>query len=174
MPTTKLRQQKTPAYTKYEQAIKLLYRGDYKKAQAGFESILKKYPDEKQVIARIEQFLRLCRKNSASLAAAPKGPVELYDAGVYEHNRGDYEKAIHYFSRALKKAGEEPNLGAVHAAMAASYARMGSIEEALQNLKKAIEADEVNRFHAQHDPDFEALGVQEAFRELVTPKKLSH
>ena len=157
-----------------EQAIKLLYRGDYKKAQVGFESILKKYPDDKKIIARIELFLRLCREKSVSPAAAPKGPIELYDAGVYEHNRGDYEKAIDYFSRALKKAGEEPNLGAVHAAMAASYARMGLIEETLQNLKKAIAADEVHRFHAQHDPDFESLDSQEDFRELVTPKKISH
>lgn len=180
MPTTKSRQQKNPAHQKYEQATKLLYRGDYKKAQSGFESILKKYPDEKHLIARIELFLRLCKANNARPIAAPKGLVELYDAGVYKHNRGDYEKAIDSFSQALPKAGkqpnpsEEPNLGAVHAAMAASYARMGSIENALQNLKKAIEADEVNRFHAQHDPDFDSLDSHEDFQELVTPGKTPH
>ncbi len=167
MPATNPRPKKNPAHTAYERAIKLLYKGDYSKAQKSFESILERYPEQKQVTARIKVFLRLCEENRARPAAPPKSPAELYDAGVYEHNRGQYEAAIEFFKKALKKAGEEPNPGAVHGGMAASYARMGAPEEALQNLEKAIEADEVNRFHAQHDPDFESLGSNDEFRGLV-------
>ena len=93
--------------------------------------------------------------------------VELYDSGVFEHNRGRFEKALDLFKRALKKVSNKTDEAAVYGAMAASFARIGTANKALESLQKAIKADKIHRHHARHDPDFDSLGSNQEFRKLL-------
>ncbi len=168
MPATKSRRtKKNPAHTAYERALKLLYKSDYAKAQAALEAVAEKYPDEKQILARVNLFLRLCQENNQQPKKVGQGGVELYDLGVFEHNRGRFEEALDHFKRALKKVSDKTDEAAVYGAMAASFARIGAADEAVQSLGKAIKADEIHRYHAQHDPDFDSLASNQGFKELV-------
>ena len=168
MPATKPRRKNNPAHSAYASALKLLYKSDYTKAQAALEALTQKYPDEHQIIARASLFLRLCKEN----APPPKkkvirGGVELYDVGVFEHNSGHFEEAIDQFKKALEKVSDKTDKAAIHVAMAASFARIGAADEALESLEKAIKVSAIHRYHAQHDPDFSSLASNEEFKELV-------
>ena len=99
MPATKSRRKKNPAHTAYERALVLLYKGHYAKAQAALETLAQKYPDEKQLMAQVRMFLRLCEQNNQPPKKVAQDGVALYDAGVFEHNRGRFEKALELFKR---------------------------------------------------------------------------
>ena len=167
MPATKSRRKKNPAHTAYERALVLLYKGNYGKAQAALEALAQKYPDQKQLMAQVRMFLRLCEQNNQRPKKVAQDGVALYDSGVFEHNRGHFEKALDLFKRALKKVSNKTDEAAVYGAMAASFARIGPADKALESLQKAIKADEIHRHHARHDRDFESLGSNQKFRKLV-------
>ena len=167
MPTTKARRKKNPAHTAYERALMLLYKGNYAKAQAALEAFAQKYPDEKQIMAQVSMFLRLCEQKNQQPKKVAQDGVELYDSGVFEHNRGRFEKALDLFKRALKKVSNKTDEAAVYGAMAASFARIGTANKALESLQKAIKADKIHRHHARHDPDFDSLGSNQEFRKLL-------
>ncbi len=167
MPAKQSRRKKNPAHTGYERALKLLYKSDHAKAQAALEALVRKYPDEKQLVARVSLLLRLCEQSRRKPKKVVQDGVGLYDEGVFEHNRGLFDKAIDLFESALKKVSNKTDKAAVYGAMAASLARSGATDKALESLHKAIEADEIHRHHARHDPDFGSLATNERFRELV-------
>ena len=167
MPATKSRRKKNPAHTAYERALVLLYKGNYAKAQAALETLAQKYPDEKQLMAQVSMFLRLCQQNNQRPKKVAQDGIALYDLGVFEHNRGHFDKALDLFKRALKKVSNKTDEAAVYAAMAAGFARTGPTDKALECLHKAIQADEIHRHHARHDPDFDSLDSNEEFRKLV-------
>ena len=167
MPATKSRRKKNPAHTAYERALVLLYKGHYAKAQAALETLAQKYPDEKQLMAQVSLFLRLCEQNTQRPKKVAQDGVALYDSGVFEHNCGHFEKALDLFKKALKKVSNKTDQAAIYGAMAASFARIGPADKALESLQKAIKADEIHRHHARHDPDFDSLGSNEKFRKLV-------
>ena len=58
----------------------------------------------------------------------PRDADSLYDRGVIELNRGEYVAAQEMFERALKR---EPEAAHIHYGLAATRARLGSIDLAL-------------------------------------------
>ena len=174
MPTKKSKEKINTAHKSYALALSYLYKGNYLKAQTNFESIIKKYPEEVQLVAQTKLFLRVCNKNaSQQQTMTEESRAELYDAGVYEHNCGQYLKAIDYFNRSLSKTGKDPKPSVIYSAVASSHAKMGAENEALENLKKAIDIDETQKFHALNDPDFEDLEDQQTFQDLVAPESIN-
>ena len=171
MAATKSRPRKNPAHTAYERALGLLYKRDYAGAQAALEALAQEYPEEREIMARVSLFLRLCEENRPQPKAARQGGVEPYDLGVFEHNRGRFEEAINQFKRALQKVNDKADQAAVFGAMAASFAKIGAADEALESLEKAIREDEIHRYHAQHDPDFDSLASNRGFQELVATER---
>ena len=167
MPAKKSRRKKNPAHTDYERSLKLLYKSDYAKAQTALEALAQKYPDEKQVMDRARMLLKVCEENRRQTKKVVQNGVELYDLGVFEHNCGHFVKAIDLFERALKRVSNETDEAAVYGALAASFARTGAADKALESLQKAIKGDEIYRHHARHDSDFNSMGSNERFKELV-------
>jgi hypothetical protein len=65
----------------------------------------------------------------------------------------------------LKLAGEDSDY--IYYAMAAGKAQQGDLEEALQDLEKAIKMNKENSFFARNDPDFEAFAGHDGFCQLL-------
>lgn len=152
----------------YEKALKPLHAGRFAQARKVLVQIQEKFPDEEEVQARVEGFLRLCDRRLRD-QEPPKSFHELADRGAIEHNQGNYEKALEFYAQALKKTGAEEDQ--VYRAIAATEAKRGNAKAALKNLRKAIELNEVNRFQAQSDSDFEPLFANDEFRQLVDPQR---
>jgi len=151
----------------YEKALVCLFEDDPKAAKKLFRELEEKFPNDMEVIARARTFGHICdrRLNSGSVAA-PKTAEAAYDAAIYHHNNGDFENALKGYETALKLAtGEEASH--VYYARAATRARQGKGEEALADLKKAIELDRDCRYLALRDPDFAPILDTDDFRRLL-------
>ena len=68
------------------------------------------------------------------------------------------------FERALKR---DPEAADTHYALAATRARLGAVETALQALERAVELRPVLRVRAQTDSDFAALRNEPDFERIV-------
>lgn len=94
----------------------------------------------------------------------PRDADSLYDRGVIELNRGEYVAAQEMFERALKR---EPEAADIHYALAATRARLGSIELALESLQRALDLKPTLRVRAQHDHDLSPLRNDPDFDRLI-------
>lgn len=153
--------------TLYREGLESLHKKRYEKAREIFLQIREKFPDETEVMPRVHSFLKVCE--ARLMEGNPKGPrtpEEFFDMGVFLHNDKRYDEALECYARALK---ESPNHSVEHIyyAMAATEARLGETDRALEHLKKAIELRPENRFSARNDPDLEILLRREEFQQLV-------
>jgi tetratricopeptide (TPR) repeat protein len=116
------------------------------------------------VTARARTYLAIADARMRSEAALPRDAESLYDRGVIELNRGEYVAAQEMFERAIKR---EPSSADAHYALAATRARLGSVELALQALERAVELKPLLRVRAQHDIDLAMLRSEPDFERIV-------
>ena len=163
-------QPRREVYQLYEKALSLVHQKKYKDAQKALLGIRHRFPDDIEILDRINIFLSICetrlKKNEPIRLSQAE---EFFDQGVVYHNWGQHEKALEYLATALKYGHKDA--GHIHYAMAAAEVRLGNHENALKNLKKAIEIGEDNRFFAHNDPDFAPLATNERFQALLRPSK---
>jgi tetratricopeptide (TPR) repeat protein len=93
-----------------------------------------------------------------------KAVVSLYDQGVDASNNNDFQKALPLFEQALRADPDNPDILNM---LAHSQRKIGMIDEALANYKKALTLRP--RFPEAHEYLGEAY-VQAALREVETLK----
>ena len=93
-----------------------------------------------------------------------KAVVSLYDQGVEASNNNDFQKALPLFEQALRVDPDNPDILNM---LAHSQRKIGMIDEALANYKKALELRP--RFPEAHEYLGEAY-IQAALREVETLK----
>ena len=142
------------ALKSFERAHKEFARGHFGTARDLFRSLIDQHAGVSEVTARARIYLAIAETRLRSEASLPRDPDSLYDRGVIELNRGDFVSAQELFERALKR---DPDAADTHYALAASRARLGSVEPALQSLERAVELKPVLRVRAQTDADLVAL-----------------
>src|SRR5207245_10862482 len=76
-----------------EQGLELLQRHDYGAAADRLESVLRLYPDEKELHERVRLYLNVCRKHSNNQAVPQTIEERLY-ASTLALNGGRYDEAI--------------------------------------------------------------------------------
>ena len=114
--------------------------------------------------ARARTYLAIAEARLRTEIALPRDADSLYDRGVFELNRGEYVAAQEMFERALKR---EPEAAHIHYGLAATRARLGSIDSALESLQRALDLQPTLRVRAQHDQDLTALRNDPDFERLV-------
>jgi tetratricopeptide (TPR) repeat protein len=150
----------------FERAHKEFSRGRFAEARMLFRALIEQHRGVAEVTARARTYLAIAEARLRSESAPPRDAESLYDRGVIELNRGEYVAAQEMFERALKR---EPAAADIHYALAATRARLGSIEMALQSLERALDLKPNLRVRAQHDPDLVALRNEPDFERLVFP-----
>jgi tetratricopeptide (TPR) repeat protein len=152
------------ALKSFERAHKEFARGHFGTARDLFRSLIDQHAGVSEVTARARIYLAIAETRLRSEASLPRDPDSLYDRGVIELNRGDFVSAQELFERALKR---DPDAADTHYALAASRARLGSVEPALQSLERAVELKPVLRVRAQTDSDLVALRNDPEFERIV-------
>ncbi len=147
-----------------EKAIKFIHQRDFSKANAEFEALIENYPGEPEIVASARRYQSICERESRKPRKAPASSDQVYSLAIMEHNRGAYDKAIGLFRDLLAK---QPEADFVHYSIAASFARKGSIPEAIGSLKRAIELNSDNRIYAKNESDFSSLHNNRDFADLV-------
>ncbi len=112
----------------FERAHKEFTRGRFGEARNQFRALLDKYFQVSEVAARSRTYLAVADARLRTESILPRDADSLYDRGVIELNRGEYVAAQEMFERALKR---EPEAAHIHYGLAATRARLGSVDLAL-------------------------------------------
>lgn len=153
----------------FERAHKEFTRGHFGEARNQFRILLDKYSQVSEVAARARTYLAVADARLRTESILPRDADSLYDRGVIELNRGEYVAAQEMFERALKR---EPEAAHIHYGLAATRARLGSVDLALQSLQRALDLQPTLRVRAQHDHDLTSLRNDPDFDRLVFQPRL--
>ncbi len=148
----------------FERAHKEFTHGRFGEARTQFRALLEKYSKVSEVAARSRTYLAVADARLRTESMLPRDADSLYDRGVIELNRGEYVAAQEMFERALKR---EPEAAHIHYGLAATRARLGSLDLAIQSLQRALDLQPTLRVRAQHDHDLTSLRNDPDFDRLV-------
>ena len=148
----------------FEKALKALHKGDVERARSQFDAIVTEFREEPEVVDRALAYRAACDRQRKS-SFSPRTFEEAVAYGVFCHNRGDYDRAIKYLSKAIDM---EPNSDHAHYCLAAAYSRHGDSQDATRHLKQAVTGNPYNRVLAKTDADFAALRDGTEVAQLLT------
>jgi tetratricopeptide (TPR) repeat protein len=154
----------TAALHAFDRAHREFTRGRFQEARNQFRLLLDRFAQVVEVAARARTYLAISESRLRTESMLPRDADSLYDRGVIELNRGEYVAAQEMFERALKR---EPEAAHIHYGLAATRARLGSIDLALQSLQRALDLQPTLRVRAQHDQDLTPLRNDPDFDKLV-------
>jgi tetratricopeptide (TPR) repeat protein len=153
----------------FERAHKEFTRGRFGEARNQFRALVDKYSQVSEVAARARTYLSVADARLRTENMLPRDADSLYDRGVIELNRGEYVAAQEMFERALKR---EPEAAHIHYGLAATRARLGAVDLALQSLQRALDLQPTLRVRAQHDHDLSSLRNDPDFDRLIFQPRL--
>jgi len=145
----------------YERGLEALQRHDYRVAGELFETVLRQYPDEKELHERVRLYLNICQRQAAALPATPQTIEERLFAATIAINGGQYDRAI---AELRLVRDEDPDNDHALYMLAVAHAQRGEPAEAIAHLERAIALNAENRALARTDPDLEPLRADEGFR----------
>ena len=148
----------------YERGLAALQRHDYGEAADLLQSVLRLYPEEKELQERIRLYLTICQRHAKNEKPAPRTVDERLFASTLALNGGRYDEAISHL-RLVRD--EDPDNDHALYMLAVAHAQRGEPAEAIAHLERAIALNPENRGLARHDPDLETLRGDETFRTAV-------
>ena len=151
----------TEAVALYERGLEALQRHDYAGAIDLLESVLKQYPDERELHERVRLYLIICRRQAAPRETTPQTIDERLYASTLAINGGRYDEAIVHL-RLVRD--EDPDNDHALYMLAVAHAQRGEHAEAIAHLERAIALNPENRALARRDADLEPLRQDESFR----------
>jgi tetratricopeptide (TPR) repeat protein len=148
----------------YERGLEALQRHAYAEAANLLESVLRQYPEEKELNERVRLYLNICQRQAMQREAAPQTIDERLYAATLAINGGQYDQAIAHL-RLVRD--EDPDNDHALYMLAVAHAQRGEHAEAVAHLERAIALNPENRALARRDPDLETLHDDEAFRGAI-------
>ena len=145
----------------YERGLEAIQRHDYQTAIDQLESVLRLYPEEKELHERVRLYLNICQRQATPREQAPQTIEERLFASTLAINGGKYEEAISHL-RLVRD--EDPDNDHALYMLAVAHAQRGEHAEAIAHLERAISLNPENRALARRDPDLEPLRDDDAFR----------
>jgi tetratricopeptide (TPR) repeat protein len=151
----------------YERGLEALQRHAFGDAASLFDSVLRQYPDEKELHERVRLYLNICERQATPKEAAPQTQEERLYAATLAINGGRYDQAL---ANLRLVRDEDPDNDHALYMLAVAHAQRGEPAEAIAHLERAIALNPENRALAKNDPDLEPLRGDDAFRTaLDTP-----
>jgi tetratricopeptide (TPR) repeat protein len=145
----------------YERGLEAVQRHDYAMAIDLLESVLKQYPEEKELHERVRLYLNICQRQATPRETSPQTIDERLYASTLALNGGRYDEAISHLR--LVRDEDPDNEHALYM-LAVAHAQRGEHAEAIAHLERAIALNPENRGLARRDPDLEPLREDDAFR----------
>src|SRR5438874_3464499 len=145
----------------YEKGLQALQRHAYAEATELLSSVLRQYPEEKELHERVRLYLNVCQRQAAHREASPQTIDERLYAATLAINGGQYDQAIAHL-RLVRD--EDPDNDHALYMLAVAHAQRGEHAEAVAHLERAIALNPENRALARRDADLEPLRDDEAFR----------
>ena len=112
----------------YERGLEALQRHDYQVAAGLLESVLRTYPEEKELHERVRLYLNICQRHVAPREASPQTVEERLYASTLAINGGRYDEAISHL-RLVRD--EDPDNDHALYTLAVAHAQRGEHAEAI-------------------------------------------
>ena len=145
----------------YERGLEALQRHEYRAATDLLESVLRVYPEEKELHERVKLYLYIYQRQATPREPSPQTIEERLYASTLAVNGGRYDEAIVHLR--LVRDEDPDNEHALYM-LAVAHAQRGEHAEAIAHLERAIALNPENRGLARRDADLEPLRDDEAFR----------
>ena len=145
----------------YERGLDALQRHAYAESANLLESVLRQYPEERDLHERVRLYLNICQRQATQREAAPQTIDERLYAATLSINGGKYGEAIAHLR--LVRDEDPDNDHAIYM-LAVAHAQRDEHAEAVAHLERAIALNPENRALARNDPDLEPLRDDDAFR----------
>jgi len=148
----------------YERALDALQHHDYPTAVEQLNSVLRLYPEEKELHERVRLYLNVCERQSAPREPAPVTVQERLYAATLAINGGRHDEALMHL-RLVRD--EDPDNDHALYMLAVAHAQRQELAEALAHLDRAFALNPENRAIARQDPDLDPLRGNESFRASI-------
>ncbi len=144
------------ALEEFEAGLEKIQAKQWDEAKSLFESVAAT-ADHSQLADRARQYIEICLRQEEELSTE-----DPYLLAVFEKNRGNLDAAL----AICKEQGS--NSSPQFAYLTASVEALAENEDqAIEQLRAAIELEPKNRVYAYHDPDFRNLHGVDEFTELM-------
>ena len=147
-----------PSISDFEAGLEAFHKGNHATARKKFEAVIEK-SEQLELTARARLYVQACVEAEEGDGGAPDDP---FLEAVMLKNSGDLEAALEMCRRGGRE-GKDERFAYLAAAI---VALTGEPEDAMAQLRKAIEMNDENRIHAYHDSDFDSLREVEEFTDL--------
>jgi len=155
----------------YEQGLQALQKHEYGRAEGLLQSVLTRFPEEKELHERVRLYLNVCQRQARPKEPSPQTADERLYAATLSINGGRYDEAISHL-RLVRD--EDPDNDHALYMLAVAHAQRGEPVEALAHLERSIALNPENRALARRDPDLDILREDESFQAtLDTPARLN-
>ena len=145
----------------YERALEALQKHDYQSAVDQLNSVLRLFPEEKELHERVRLYLNICERHQAPQEAAPVTVQERLYAATLAINGERYDEALMHL-RLVRD--EDPDNDHALYMLAVAHAQRQEPAEAIAHLERAVSLNPENRSIARTDPDLDPLREDDAFR----------
>jgi len=153
------------AVQNYEAGVKAVQEHKFEKAKALLDRVMA--GASRELADRAKLHLNICNQQLAKTSTSFKTPEEHYDYAVSLMNRGDYDGARLHLEKIIKQL---PKADYAFYGMAVIDCLTGNAEACLQRLSAAISYNPALRFQARNDSDFQKMGDDPRFTELLYPE----
>lgn len=150
----------------FQAAAKLFHARKLKEAKELFEQVT--HGPERDVAQRARLHVAMCDRRIGQPAVELGSAEDYYNYGVALINSRKIPEARVHLEKALQIA---PDSDHIHYALALAQALSGDLNNAHDNLKRAIELEPRNRLIARQDADFAPIVNQPPFQALIYPEK---
>ncbi len=146
----------------YERGLEAMQRHDYRAAVDLLNSVLRAFPDEKELHERVKRMPQRVRTpGGAPRETGPSSVEERLYAATLALNGGRYDEALTHL-RLVRD--EDPDNDHALYMLAVAHAQRDEHTEAVAHLERAIALNPENRALARRDPDLDPLHDDDAFR----------
>jgi len=152
--------------TVFEAAMKLFHARKFKDARDMFEQAVA--GPQSDIAQRARLHIAMCERRLGQPVVELASAEEHYNYGIALINSRKIAEARSHLEKALETS---PNADHIHYALALAQALSGDINNAHENLRRAIELEPRNRLIARQDADFASIVNQPPFQALVYPEK---
>lgn len=152
--------------TRYGAAMEAMRKGDYAGAKASFDAVRAESKGEPELADRALTYSTICDRKLRPDLADPTDREQMLRQAVFLLNKEDLDGALNWLNQALDTNPTSVDLRYVRACV---YAKQGSAEKAVGDLRQAIAIDPKVRFQAVNDPDFERIREEPAFIDIIEP-----
>lgn len=153
------------AVQNYEAGLRAMQEHKFERAKTFFQKVVA--GNSRELADRAAVHLNTCNQQLSRASNVFKTIEEHYDYAVSLMNLGDYVAAREHYEKLIKQA---PKADYVWYGLAVLNCLTGHYEDSLKHLREAIRINPANRFQARNDSDFQALGDDPRFTELLYPE----